>query len=62
MNGSQSRGYSDLSILGRDRRKNIFRFAHVDAATQLAVAHAVKEINQQPDCEPDKKTSPRFER
>jgi len=49
MNGSQSRGYSDLSILGLDRWKNIFSFADINPLPQAAMANAVAEVNQHTD-------------
>src|SRR5438093_2808459 len=41
-----------------DRRGNVFGRPHVDATAQLTVAHAVKEINAEPDCEPNNEASP----
>jgi len=49
MNGSQSRGYSDLLILRLDRWKNIFGFADIDALPQAAMANAVAEVDQHTD-------------
>src|ERR1700687_3658653 len=40
-----------LSILWlNDRRRNIFGYPGIDAMAQFAVADAVAEINQHPDC------------
>jgi hypothetical protein len=49
VNGSQSLGYSDLSILGLDRWKNIFSFADINSLPQAAMADAVAEVNQHTD-------------
>ena len=49
VNGSQSLGYSDLSILGLDRWKNIFSFADINPLPQAAMANAVAEVNQHTD-------------
>ena len=59
MNGSQSRGYNHLPILGLDRRwKNVFGRADVDAAAQFAVSDAVEEIDHHPNREPHKEPNP----
>ena len=49
VNGSQSPGYSDLSILGLDRWKNIFSFADINPLPQAAMANTVAEVNQHTD-------------
>lgn len=49
VNGSQSRGYIDLSILGLDRWKNVFSFADINALPQAAMANAVAEVDQHTD-------------
>src|SRR6266581_5402323 len=52
-----------LSILRLDdRRGNVFGRPHVDATAQLTVAHAVAEVDQQSNREPDKEAAPCFQR
>src|ERR1700737_3701663 len=52
-----------LSLLClNDRRRNIFGYPGIAAAAQFAVADAVAEINQHPDCEPDEEAAPGFQR
>ena len=40
------------------RRWNIFGWAHVDTTANFAVPHAVQEIDQQSNSQPDDKTNP----
>ena len=43
-------------------RRLVFRYSGVDARAQFAVTHAVKEINQHTNSEPNKEADPRLQR
>src|SRR5215471_14927756 len=53
---------SDGLKIGRlrpyDRRRNVFRYASVDATPEFAVSHAVEKIKQEPNSEPHSKPFP----
>ena len=55
-------GQRTLQLRLDQRRWNIFGRSDVETTAKFAVAHAVKEIDEKTNSQPDHEASPRFQR